>query len=75
MMSIATNRIPLSAALETFGDISQEGTLSDPNFLLNDSEMSKNVSSLRRDITEKIDFLSSYEGSAGKGTDDRVRTV
>lgn len=43
MMSIATNTIPLSAALETRGDVNQEGGLigDGPNFLLNDNEMSK----------------------------------
>jgi len=46
MMSIATNTIPLSATLETRGDVIQEGgrgrLIGDgPNFLLNDSEMSK----------------------------------
>lgn len=66
MMSIATNTIPLSAALETRGDVNQEGGLigDGPNFLLNDNEMSKMLHRyaaivIKRD--EEIIFLLNCE--------------
>jgi len=69
MISIAMNTIPLSAALETHGDVSQKergggARLIDPNFLLNDSEMSKtshfcivNKPSINATLQEKTNFL------------------
>jgi len=69
-MSIATNTIPLSATLETHGDVIQGGGRgrligNGPNFLLNDSEMSKTLRRCvtianKRNIIIEIDFLSNY---------------